>query len=121
MGTKEVLEGKKNVELNQKQVVAVCKYLYDFEQKKKELTTPEGEYAKFFKETKEMGKYKGWSDDQLTDALRDRKKTEVQLNIVSTLKYLTFIIVESNIAETKECSWSWYVQKAKSYHLWTPS
>ena len=43
----------------------------------------EGDYAKFFKETKEMGKFKGWNDTQLTDALKDRKKTEVQLDIVS--------------------------------------
>ena len=49
----------KTVELNQKQVLGVTKYLYDFEQKKEGPAAPqEGDYAKFFRETKEMGKYK---------------------------------------------------------------
>jgi hypothetical protein len=30
-----------------------------------------------------MGKYKGWNDTQMTEALKNRKKTEVQLDIVS--------------------------------------
>jgi hypothetical protein len=62
----------------------VTKFLYDFEQKKDAPLAPqEGDYAKFFRETKEMGKYKGWNDTQLTEALKNRKKTEVQLDIVS--------------------------------------
>ena len=65
--------------------MGVTKYLYDFEQKKEAPAAPqEGDYAKFFRETKEMGKYKGWNDTQLTEALKNRKKTEVQLDIVST-------------------------------------
>jgi hypothetical protein len=41
----------------------VFRYLYDFEQKKDGPKGPvEGDYAKFFRETKEMGKDKGWSD-----------------------------------------------------------
>ena len=74
----------KTIELNQKQVLGVTKYLYQFEQKKDAPVAPqEGDYAKFFRETKEMGKYKGWNDTQLTEALKNRKKTEVQLDIVS--------------------------------------
>jgi len=62
-------------------LVGVFKYLYEQDHKKSQTAEKEGDYAKFFKETKEMGKYKGWSDDQLTEALKDRKKTEVQLSI----------------------------------------
>ena len=64
------------IELYQKQIINIIKYLYDFEQKKPEAQVAvEGDYARFFKETKEMAKYKGWSDAQLTEALKDRKKT----------------------------------------------
>jgi hypothetical protein len=78
------LGSSKVVELNQKQVVNVVKFLYDFEQKKATPGGPqEGDYARFFRETKEMAKSKGWNDTQLTEALKNRKKTEVQLDIVS--------------------------------------
>ena len=74
----------KMVELNQKQILGITKFLYDFEQKSEAPAAPqEGDYAKFFKETKQMGKYKGWNDTQMTEALKNRKKTEVQLDIVS--------------------------------------
>jgi hypothetical protein len=63
--------------LNQKQMNSVFRYLYDFEQKTTGPSPPaEGDYAKFFKETKEMAKDKGWSDTQFTEALQNRKKTE---------------------------------------------
>ena len=93
------------VELNQKQVLGVTKFLYDFEQKKDAPLAPqEGDYAKFFRETKEMGKYKGWNDTQLTEALKNRKKTEVQLDIVSQPLFdLTFICTVQILTTQEEC------------------
>jgi len=62
----------------------LIKYLYDFEQTKPNApVVQEGDYVRFFKDTKEMAKYKGWNDNQLTEALKNRKKTESQLDIVS--------------------------------------
>ena len=79
--------------------MGITKFLYDFEQKREGPAAPvEGDYAKFFKETKEMGKFKGWNDTQLTEALKNRKKTEVQLDIVSNseIHLLSFYSGELN-------------------------
>ena len=38
-----------------------------------------------------MAKYKGWNDDQITEALKNRKKTEGQIAIVSELFNYLFL------------------------------
>ena len=39
---------------------------------KKPVGEVKGDYAEFFKDTKAMGKSKGWNDDQITGALANR-------------------------------------------------
>jgi len=50
-----------------------------------------GDYAQFYKDTKAMGKSKGWNDDKITAALADRNQTEKQIKNVSS-KIFNFLI-----------------------------
>jgi hypothetical protein len=95
--------------LNQKQFISLIKYLYDFEQKKpNDPIVQEGEYARFFKETTEMAKYKKWSESQLTAAFMDRKKTETQLEIVSKQENLRISKVHIFFWTILEQKWEYF-------------